>query len=478
MRPRDRDQILEGRLHAAMLLAMDRPDDARRALDDFLPEITFRVRADVDTARIVRCGERYRIEFGQAFLDRELQEPRNLAFVFLHEVYHHVLGHLASLPPAYRTPAWEQVANLAADMMVNRAVAQRYFPAGPPLLDRLYRPDRFPECLLLPPTAFGMPSMTAANPQTRAGRRSRRRMDREVSRGLCRAGLDQSMQREACRVYHAGWLEDVPFDRLVGLVGGLLRRVQGDCCFRLRFLGNHEPGAERLGDLPWPAAEDEDDGGAQGGNFDDMVDEEIDEDVEPSLSPTLAMAVRLALVDDPNHPRRRFGREAETGVLFAPGRSDWLALATGQWPALFHGPAFGSADDDQRAHVYIDVSGSVERWIGRLYGLVLGLGDEIGSPVHLFSNQVLDLTLQDLAKGRVCTTGGTDFDCVVKHAIEQGHRRIVVVSDGMGDLEPENAEAFLASGASLYLVLMGMGIGMAGEYSPLTALARNVWEME
>jgi hypothetical protein len=363
-------------------------------------------------------------------------------------------------------------------MMVNRAVAQRYFPAGPPLLDRMYRPGRFPECLLLPPTVFGMASMTAASPQTRVGRRARSRMDREISRGLSRAGLDPKVQRAACRVYHAGWLEDVPFDRLVGLVGSLLRRLQGECCFRLRFLGNHDPGAERLDDLPWPTERAEDDGAGQGGHFDDLIDEKLDEDVEPCVSPALAMAVRLALVDDSNHPRRRFGREAQTGVLFAPGRSDWLALATGQWPALFHGPAFGPADDDQRAHVYVDVSGSVERWIGRLYGLVLGLGDEIGSPVHLFSNQVLDLTLEDLARGRVCTTGGTDFDCVVKHALDQGYRRIVVVSDGMGDLEPANVEAFQAAGASLYLVLMSMGIGMVAEYSPLTRLARGVWEME
>jgi hypothetical protein len=134
-------------------------------------------------------------------------------------------------------------------------------------------------------------------------------------------------------------------------------------------------------------------------------------------------------------------------------------------------------EDEQRAHLYIDVSGSVNPWIGRFYGLVLALGDEIGSPVHLFSNQVLDMTLDDLARGRVRTTGGTDFDCVVTHALERGYRRIVVVTDGIGDLDSANAEAFRASGASLYLLLMGTGIDVADTVTPLFALARQTWEL-
>jgi hypothetical protein len=53
-----------------------------------------------------------------------------------------------------------------------------------------------------------------------------------------------------------------------------------------------------------------------------------------------------------------------------------------------------------------------------------------------------------------------------------------VVSVGLGDLEPANAEAFRASGASLFLVLMGMGLRMVGDFSPLLSLARKVWELE
>lgn len=469
-------KVLERRIEEALLLATARPDEAARVLGDFIPEATFRVSKEVDTARIVRKGQRYRIEFGEAFLEHELSDPKDLAFVFLHEVYHHVLGHLASLPPAYRTPAWYQVVNLAADMMVNRVVSQRYFPTGPPLLERMYRPDRFPECLLLPPSAFGMPLITCVDPRTRAGHLARSRLDRALKQGLSAAGLGPSVRMAACRVYHAGWLENVPFDCLLGLVGNLVRRVLGERLWEVRFLGNHDPDAERLTDLPWCAADCEDDE-VTGGYSDTVIEDEIDEDVKPCFSPALAMAVSRALVNDPNHPRLRFGREPQTGVLFAPGRSDWLLIANGQWPALFHGPAFGPVDDDQRAHVYLDVSGSVEPWIGRIYGLVLALGDEIGSPVHLFSNEVLDVTLDDLASGKVFTTGGTDFDCVIRHALVHGFRRIVVITDGIGDLSDENGEAFKAAGASLYLLLMGVGRDIVDK-NPLANLARGIWDLE
>lgn len=54
---------LTGRLRGAMRFT-DRPEEALVTLDEFLPEATLPTRRDVDTARIERSGERYRIEFG------------------------------------------------------------------------------------------------------------------------------------------------------------------------------------------------------------------------------------------------------------------------------------------------------------------------------------------------------------------------------------------------------------------------------
>lgn len=198
------------------------------------------------------------------------------------------------------------------------------------------------------------------------------------------------------------------------------------------------------------------------------------EDLDRFL-PACTTAVRRALAEDPNHPRRRATRAPTTTPMYAPGRSDWLALALGFWPTLFHGDRFDTADDDLCAQVYVDVSGSFDRYLARVCGLLLALSDEVGRVVHQFSNRVADATLDELARGVKRTTGGTDFDCVFEHAAERRHRRIVVVTDGIGGLNAGLADAFRASGASLYLVLLGGDVGMARVWSPLPALARGLW---
>lgn len=456
-------------LEERLRVAMEFNTDAYRAMEDLLPEATIHVRSDVDTVRIVRSGNRYSIEFGQAFLEENLQAPQDLAFAFLHEIYHHVLGHLASLPSVYRTLPWQMVVNIAADMAVNRTVSERFFSGNHPLLKRLYRKDRFPECLLLPPTAFGV------SPSVNLDDDTRDRVYRELRKKIKIMGLSSSQQRSVCEVYRAGWLEEVPFDRLIGLVANLMRIGNVDLFSKMIFLGNHDPLADRIEELPELFRDTESE---MGGYSEEVEEDELDEDVEPSVSPTLAMLIRIALEEDPNHPRHQPMIEARTSVLFSPARSDWLLLSSGHWPALFHGPVFGPAYNELRVHLYIDVSGSLEKWIGWIYGLVLALGEEIGSPIHLFSNKVMDITIDDLSKGKIYTTSGTDFDCVIAHALEHRYRRIVVITDGLGELSPANAEAFRASGASLYVIIIGVRIELAKEFCPLIPLARGVWEME
>jgi len=133
--------------------------------------------------------------------------------------------------------------------------------------------------------------------------------------------------------------------------------------------------------------------------------------------------------------------------------------------------------DDQRAHVYVDVSGSFDAYIGRVYGLLLALAEDVGSPVHLFSNVVEDVTLDELARGLRRTTRGTDFDCVARHVLEHRYRQVVLVIDGMGPLDGGLAEALQAAGVSVFLLLLGSDAGTAAIWSPLPSLAREVWGM-
>jgi hypothetical protein len=478
------ERQLHERLYKATA-ATERPADVRQALDDFLPNASITVSDRVETARILRRGDQYRIEFGARFLAQELGDDRDLLFVLLHEAYHHVLGHLANVPRDRRGPRAQMITNVAADIMVNRLVCERFFPGGVPLLGRLYNRSSLPECLLIPSGVA-----KAEDDGTRPSTRRSPPGDRVLSR-IRRAFLDALAAGRECpsafrpmtwQVYRAGWFEETPFEALRRMVSRLLFHVFQDrgkdpsVFRRVLVIGDHDPDVERVEGLPWGMGPriDEDAidpfGAGPGG---EMEEEELEEPVEPKLSPPLVQAVRLGLDADPNHPRKVFGYASMSSVLYSPGRADYLAMAAGMWPSLFHGARYLQTVDDLRAHVYIDVSGSLDRWAARVYGLVVALSDEIGSPVHLFSTVVVDATLAEIARGLRWTTFGTDFNCVMQHALDHRYRRLVMITDGIGDLDEGLAKGFRTSGGSLFLVLTH---GNA-QHSPLTAIARRMWEL-
>ncbi|HOU55017.1 MAG TPA: hypothetical protein PLQ97_13900 [Myxococcota bacterium] len=468
------------RLREAMT-ATSCPEDAVRALDHLLPEATIQVRDDVPTARIVMAGDRFRIEFGRAFLDKELQDPRDLAFVFLHEVYHHVLGHLSRLPARWRDPGLNLVVNLAGDMMVNRHVLDHYFEGrAVPLLERLYSSRGFPDFLLRPPASLASnPRMGEAIVERLRSTQGTPRRKSLLYRIMRLCGVPPTRISAAIQAYRAAWVGQTPFEKILDLVGALFPPDEMPILCLFPFLGNHDPCQSGCPGLPWESPSRSDCDDASWGPGGDLEEGDLDETVEPSLSPVLARAIREALVQDPQNPLRQWTALRLPGVRFEPGRQDWLMIAAGIWPGIFHGGLYRVMDEnDLRAHLYIDVSNSVKDYIGRIYSLVLALQDEIGSPVHLFSTEVHDISIQDLARGRFLTTHGTDFTCVFRHAREHGYRRFLMVTDGLGEIAAEEEQAFRNSGASLYLLRIGFaGIGRSLS-DPLEPLARASWDLD
>ena len=81
-------------------------------------------------------------------------------------------------------------------------------------------------------------------------------------------------------------------------------------------------------------------------------------------------------------------------------------------------------------HLYLDVSGSVESFLEPLYAAVRGVAQLIWRYVHLFSTDVVDVPIRDLAKGACQTTGGTSIVAVARHIRQNRVRRAVIVTDG------------------------------------------------
>ena len=156
-------------------------------------------------------------------------------------------------------------------------------------------------------------------------------------------------------------------------------------------------------------------------------------------------------------------------VPFA-GRRESFMLAAGYTPALWPYRVHGLSEEELSVRVYVDVSTSTSELWSFLYGLVLHLDRCVARPIFKFSNAVTALPLRDLRQGRVATTGGTDFDCVIDHALRRKFRRILIVTDGEADLSPILSNALQERRMELYLVLTEENPG-----SPLVPLARAKW---
>ena len=121
---------LQERVWQAIEFSAD-PGALAQAMHEFMPQCTFGVSDKVQTACISRSADgSMKLEFGRDFLDRELADDRDFLFVLMHEIYHHVLGHLFPSRKDRDSRIYRNMANVAADIMVNRAVCQRFFPDG------------------------------------------------------------------------------------------------------------------------------------------------------------------------------------------------------------------------------------------------------------------------------------------------------------------------------------------------------------
>ncbi len=108
-----------------------------------------------------------------------------------------------------------------------------------------------------------------------------------------------------------------------------------------------------------------------------------------------------------------------------------------------------------QAHVYIDVSGSMLALLPYLGGLLLPYVAQGVARLFQFSTEVHPLARDELRAGRYRTTGGTDVQCVLEHALAQPRlRRALVLTDGyVGPARRDQRHALAARGLRLHAVL-------------------------
>lgn len=109
----------------------------------------------------------------------------------------------------------------------------------------------------------------------------------------------------------------------------------------------------------------------------------------------------------------------------------------GIWPVFFEN---NIEDPKGLCHIYIDDSGSQFDVIGFVVRLFSTMKDYLCNDVHFFSESIWTINKLKLKSDmEVETTGGTDMNCVIEHALKNKIQKCLVITDGYGPLSDDNA---------------------------------------
>ncbi len=425
---------------------------------------------EVDTACIKKSGEKYMIRFSRNFVQKYLDTPDDVLFVLLHEIMHKVQGDpIRDMDLRNRVDL--AVANMVEDIVINARLCKMFFPGSLPMFDKLYARELFPDVLMITPVNlcrekkdsgfalweykwnFECPEPKGKSSPPAVSTFKQKLLDAlKLVRNL--PPLDEDLvwkfnsamtdEKALSRWYIRAWFrnKEVTVEQLYEWIRPLFPEAP-----EVILLGDHgdkSGGMDGWGDVL---------GEYGAGYSEDEKDDEIDVEVQHKHVNKMIRMIRRAVEPDPMNPLESFMVQPERSMVPWPGRRENLWLALGLWPVFWKPPVYTRDLDYLQPHLYLDVSGSTEENQPMIYGLVYHLADLIGDPIYMFSNTVAEAGIEDIRSGRVRTTGGTDFDCVIEHATQNRFRKIILITDGYADMNDKNRKRVSSGELEIYLVL-------------------------
>jgi hypothetical protein len=424
------------------------------ALSALLRLMDIVVSTSVPTAA-VECRVQPRLLINPQFVAQHAQTPEKLLMLVMHELHHVLLGHTTLFP---RTTA---VQNFVFDAVINGVIC-RMFPGNEytALMTDYYDAASFPHCLLRPPPGWPGKSRTAA--------------------GI--AALPQAQQVRVKEIHAA--LYSASGASYQEVYEALPKLLDADLIASVTLMGGHSD-VSTLGDLSggnpllfdlvrsivehWPQPPDP----IQGRSLADVIQSTVAYGkTPPSARQTLRGLMRkvAGFKRDGQVRRLRVDKLEVQTPMPSLSRRDVVLRALGSQPLLHSGSVswrhpvrFG-----ERVHVYLDVSGSMDRIKGALYGAVLDCAAFVHPRVHLFSTKVADVTLAELRRGVCQSTGGTDINCVAEHMKDNRVQRALLVTDGWVG-KPTGEQHRILDQARVAVAYLGHNINQ----SDLLAVARH-----
>ncbi|MBI5670829.1 MAG: VWA domain-containing protein [Chloroflexi bacterium] len=370
----------------------------------------------------VECVHRPRLLINPEFAEKYCQRDEHLFLLVMHELWHIILAHTRLYPRV--TTAH----NVAFDAIINAGLARQYDqPEFRGFFDTLNPADKFPHVLLRPPEGWPInPQYADVGP---AGTRAilERLYPPPGARAVPMPFYSEILQLLWQYVEANGWVwvDGEPF--LLGdhssldagakvfadpLLGDLMRRIAD----KLPQPGQRGPGSARHDQMEDVAA--------------------ATERARRAFSQILLRCLGPRQGGQRRRSKMPISSLTGTGVL--PNPRDRLASARRQlgvpgtiWNQMGTVRA-RLPEKPSKAHLYLDVSGSMADILPHLLGLVLPYVARGQVDVFQFSTIVEPLPFARLQNGYLQTTGGTDINCVLEHAlaVEPMIHRALLLTDG------------------------------------------------
>ena len=122
-----------------------------------------------------------------------------------------------------------------------------------------------------------------------------------------------------------------------------------------------------------------------------------------------------------------------------------------------------ASESNLKTLVYLDVSGSVKEFIGKMLPLLLKPYKRKECELFVFSTEVKEVTYKELLNGKYVTTGGTSINCVFKHYFslpkKKQTKRILLLTDGyVGEVSSDYVQRINKTNTKVYCGLFGDSI--------------------
>ncbi|MBC8551330.1 MAG: hypothetical protein H8D23_16920 [Candidatus Brocadiales bacterium] len=144
-------------------------------------------------------------------------------------------------------------------------------------------------------------------------------------------------------------------------------------------------------------------------------------------------AIRYAAFTNEGTVNRKALTETDTVFPYPtlPDRKATVMKSIGQ-PTLFYRGKIEMMTNKPvgMAHLYLDVSGSMDMVLDKIFSGLLPIRQLIYPIVHIFSTEIYDYPLSKILKGHYKSTFGTDIDCVLEHIINNNVKKPVIITDG------------------------------------------------